>query len=330
MKRILAGFAYLFFIICASAQTTEMKKYQSEVFKTVKKDPSDTSAWDWKKGGMVNINIAQGSLSNWAAGGDNFSLSINSYINHYWLYKKKKINWDNNLDFNFGFVQTTSLGSRKNDDRLDFLSKYGYKLDSNRWYLSGLFNFRTQMFDGYTFPKGVQTFSSTFLSPAYVVLSMGFDYKPKPWLSIFMSPVTSRWIIVADEFLSNQGMYGVDSGKHFMNEVGAYATININKGLGKNVTYKGRLDLFSNYKQRPENLDLFMTNIFSFKINKYLSATYNLDIIYDDDVKLFGANKNSPGLQLKSLIGIGFLYQFVPTKKLVITQPKSSARAFIP
>jgi hypothetical protein len=43
------------------------------------------------------------------------------------------------------------------------------------------------------------------------------------------------------------------------------------------------------------------------KINKYFSATYSLDLIYDDNVRLFGANHNSPALQTKSLIGIGFL-----------------------
>jgi hypothetical protein len=67
------------------------------------------------------------------------------------------------------------------------------------------------------------------------------------------------------------------------------------------------MDLFSNYQNKPENVDIFMTNLFSFKINKFFSATYSLDLIYDDDIRLFGANKQSPGLQTKSLIGIGFL-----------------------
>jgi len=99
----------------------------------------------------------------------------------------------------------------------------------------------------------------------------------------------------------------VDSGKHSINEFGAFATVNYKKDFGKSITYKGRLDLFSNYRHKPENTDIFMTNYFSFKINKYFSATYNLDLIYDDDVKLFGKEGKSPALQLKSIIGIGFL-----------------------
>ena len=94
-----------------------------------------------------------------------------------------------------------------------------------------------------------------------------------------------------------------------INEFGAFASINYQKGMGKNVTYKGKLDLFSNYRHNPLNIDVFMTNFFSLKISKYFSVTYNLDLIYDDDVKLFGEQGKSPALQLKSIIGLGFLKQ---------------------
>jgi hypothetical protein len=67
------------------------------------------------------------------------------------------------------------------------------------------------------------------------------------------------------------------------------------------------MDLFSNYNLDPQNVDLFMTNQLAFKINKYFSATYSLDLIYDDNVRLFGLKNTSPALQTKSLIGIGFL-----------------------
>jgi hypothetical protein len=53
-----------------------------------------------------------------------------------------------------------------------------------------------------------------------------------------------------------------------------------------------------------------MTNTLSAKISKVLSATWSLDLIYDDDVKLFGDNKNSAALQVKSLVGVGLLVKF--------------------
>jgi hypothetical protein len=291
----------------AISQDIVVNKLRSETSRTIKKD-ADTSKWNWKRGGLLSVNMSQGSLSNWAAGGDNFSLSISSYFNFFYFYKKGRHSWDHNFDMNLGYVQTTSLGSRKNDDRLDYLSKYGYKLDTTgKWFISSLFNFRSQLFDGYTFSNNIATLSSSFLSPAYIILSVGFDYKPNSTLSVFMSPVTSRWTIVANNTLSQQGKYGVPPGKKSINEMGMFATVNYNNTIAKNITYKGRLDLFSNYNNKPQNIDLFMTNLFSFKINKYFSATYSLDMIYDDDVRLFGVNKNSPALQTKSQIGLGFL-----------------------
>jgi len=97
------------------------------------------------KGGVFSFTLSQGSLSNWASGGDNFSLAANSYLNYYLFYKNARHGWDNNVDLNLGYVNTTSSGGRKNDDRMDYLSKYGYKMDQHgKWYISGLFNFRSQ------------------------------------------------------------------------------------------------------------------------------------------------------------------------------------------
>ena len=61
-----------------------VKAIPTEIFRTVKKDPNDTLNWHWKRGGIVNVNFSQGTLSNWAAGGDNFTLAINSYTNYFY------------------------------------------------------------------------------------------------------------------------------------------------------------------------------------------------------------------------------------------------------
>ena len=68
------------------------------------------------------------------------------------FYKKNKSSWDNSLDLAYGIVNTTSLGSRKASDRIDFLSKYGYAL-SKKWNASALLNLRTQFAEGYAYSK---------------------------------------------------------------------------------------------------------------------------------------------------------------------------------
>src|SRR6059058_5427494 len=112
-------FLFLFFLflklIAAAQDDIPVKVVPTEIFRSVKKDPNDTLKWNWRRGGILNLNLAQGSLSNWAAGGDKFSLAITSYVNYFLLNKGKKHTWDNSLDFNFGFLKTSSLGNRKND-----------------------------------------------------------------------------------------------------------------------------------------------------------------------------------------------------------------------
>ena len=315
MKLALLSLTILISINCLKAQDASISTLKTEATsKTIKKEV-DTTHWKWKHGGLLSFSASQGSLTNWAAGGDNFSMAANGYFTYFLLFQDKHFNWDNNVNINLGYVQTTSLGSRKNDDRFDFLSKYGYKLDSSgKLLVSTLFNFRTQFFDGYTYNNNVAQFSSAFLSPAYMLFSLGIDWKPSNKFSAFISPVTSRTTFMKNDTLVLKGLYGVPVGSHDITQMGAFATFNYSNSFSKNITYKGRLDLFSDYQNKPQNVDVFMTNQFSFKINKYFSATYSLDLIYDDNVKLFGPNQNSPGLQSKSIIGIGFL-KVLDTKK---------------
>jgi len=306
-KLILLASIFVSLLVKAQDQTVSQLKNESD--KTIKKDPKDTINQVWKKGGIFSLNLSQGSLSNWAAGGDEFSLSLNAILSAYAFYKKDKHSWDNTVDINFGFLRTTSLGNRKNDDRFDIWSKYGYAL-SKKWNAAALFNFRTQFANGYTYSGTDKTFSSSFLSPAYLLLGLGLDYKPTENFSVYISPVTTRWVIVNDDTLSAKGLYGVTPGKNTREEFGAFLSAQFIKALSKAVVYKGRLDLFSNYKHNPEKIDVFMTNLFSVKLSKVLAATWNVDFVYDDDVRLFGDDGKSPAWQIKSLVGLGLLVKF--------------------
>ena len=308
MKQILL-LAGLFAVLPSLAQDPTVQKLRTESEKTVKKDPKDTIDKIWKAGGLYNLNVSQSSLSNWAAGGDEFSISINSVLNLYAFYKKGKHNWDNTFDFSLGYVNTTGLGSRKNDDRFDLLSKYGYEL-APKWNLAALFNMRSQFFKGYTYPEDIKTYVSDFFAPAYILLGIGIDFKPVQEFSIYLSPATARWVIVSDEELSNSGAYGVTPGETSLFEFGAFFTINYLKQLNDNLAYKGRLDLFSNYLKNPENIDVNMTNMLSVKLTDVLAATWGVDIIYDDDVKIFGPNQNAPRTQVKSVVGLGLQVKF--------------------
>jgi len=292
-----------------NAQDATIRKLQVESLRPVKKYVPDSLIKKWKSGGNYTLTVGQGSLSNWAAGGDQFSFTLNTILQLFSYYRKGRNSWDNTLDIFFGYINTTSLGSRKNDDRFDLISKYGYSLNK-KINLATLFNVRSQFIPGYTYPNNVKTFASTFLSPGYVIFSQGLDFRPSKQFSVFFSPITARWVIVTNETLSNRGEYGVKSRSKSIGQFGAFGTFTVEKNFNKKVLYKARIDLFSNYQRKPQNIDLFVTNVLTTKIGKNLALSWNVDLIYDDDVRLFGPKKTSPGLQAKSIIGFGLQVKF--------------------
>jgi len=315
MKKILLSAFLVSFVFTTVlyAQDPTVSEMRDAAGRAITKDPNDTIPQVWKKGGLFSVNVNQGALSNWAAGGDKSSLSVAALLNLYAFYKKDRHIWDNTLDIAYGFVNTTSLGSRKADDRFDFLSKYGYQLGKGNWYASALFNFRTQLSKGYAYPKDQdKILTSNFLSPAYILLSPGVTYQPNENFSVSLSPATARWTIVNDDGLSDAGAFGVDPGEKVKTEFGAFASVNYKANISENASYVGRLDLFSNYLNNPQNIDLYMTNMLLVKVNKLITVSLSLDMIYDDDVKTIDADGNprGPKLQLKELMGIGLSYRF--------------------
>ena len=297
-------FVALFFCKISVAQLGTISVLKKELDKHLLNKYTDSSLNNWDQGVLYNLSVAQASLANWSAGGDDFSMSLSSIFNAHANYKKDKHNWDNMFDFNLGYVNSSSLGSRKNDDRFDLLSKYGYSLNDHINF-TGLLNLRSQLFNGYTYEDGKANYASSFFAPGYFLSSIGLDFKKSQKFSVFASPVTTRWVIVRDTALSNKGLYGVTPGEKSNLEFGSFVTLNYLKDIAKNISLKTRLDLFSNYRRNPKNVDLFMTNFLSVSLTKIIALTWEVDFIYDDDLKLFGKDNTSPALQFKSLVGIG-------------------------
>lgn len=306
----------LVFCCCSKSQAQDdipVRQLPNEIFRTVAaKNTKDTVQWLWKHGGSSTVNYSQTNQTNWAAGGDRTAMSLTAYINAFLLYKKDRYYWDNNIDINVGYLYTTSNGGRKNADKFDYLTKSGYRFDSSgKLSLSLLVNPRSQFFVGRTYySKDSSIISSSFLSPLYLTSSIGLDYQPTSDFSIFLSPISSRLTGILNPNVSQLGLYGVAKGKRLYSELGAFSSISFHKTVLKNIDYKGRLDVFSNYLGKPLNLNIYNTNIVTFKVNKIISATYSLTMIYDDAVKLFGPNNDSPGLQLQSILGIGVALPF--------------------
>jgi len=104
-----------------SAQDKDVQKLKNESKRDIKKDEKQKEGWT--KGGVFALNISQGSSHNWAAGAEKFSFSLNGLLNTYAYLKRERNSWDNTVNMQYGMVNTTSQGTRKNDDRFDLLSR---------------------------------------------------------------------------------------------------------------------------------------------------------------------------------------------------------------
>jgi hypothetical protein len=284
--------------------------------------PVDSSSW--ATGGTTALNFSQVYLQNWAAGGQS-SVSATALVQLFANYKRENMSWDNTLDLAYGLLRQGDEGIViKTDDRIDFMSKYGKKA-SEKWYYSGLVNFRTQFAPGYQIVGGVPDQSniiSDLLAPAYTLAALGMDFKPSPKFTAFISPVTYKLTIVMNDSLAGVGAFGVTPGENFRSEIGGYVRMGYTNDIMENVNLTTRIDLFSNYMNNPQNIDINWEMLISMKVNKFLSATIGTQLLYDHDVILQkkdpvvndeGITVDSgrgPGVQFKEVLGIGISYKF--------------------
>jgi hypothetical protein len=278
---------------------------------------TDTEKDGWKKGGIVSVGFSQVSLTNWSAGGEN-NVSVNALINLFGNYRKGKSTWDNNLDLGYGIIRQSDSDFIKSDDRIDFSSKYGREAFKDI-YWAALLNYKTQFNTGYDYPDFpntvIKTKISDFMAPAYIIGAIGLDYKPNDKLTVFVAPVTSKTTIVNSKVLSNTGKFGVEPGETIRYEFGGYLKAVYKTDIVKNVSLLTKLDLFSNYIEHPERIDVNWEVLIAMKINKFLTTTISTHLIYDDDTDIAWEEDNGkahlgPKTQFKEVLNIGISCKF--------------------
>ncbi len=291
-----------------------------DTFRAVeKKGRADEAPENWLIDGIYNLAIAQTTLTNWAAGGNN-NLNITGVVRQRAIKSFNGWKWFNLLEANLGYNFQEDV-TIKTDDRLEFTTRLDRSLGESKWNLSVFGNFRTQFADGFRNPQDSIRIS-TFMAPAYVSYGLGLTNTGIKNLSIYFSPVQVKQTFVLDDslFKGNQFFDNTIPNVSLMNrggfrtEMGAFLEFIYKKRFQENVELFSRLNLFSNYLDRPQNIDVNWDNIIVFKLYKYLSVSFQLQMIYDDDVLVkdtSGDGKaNAPALQLRQLLGLGLTYSF--------------------
>jgi len=288
MKKQLWAICFLAVVVSAQAQDT---------------DEEDKPKDGWSASGNVSFLLNQAAFSNWIAGGEN-NISGTLGLNYDFNYKKGDWNWDNKIIAAYGLVKTEgSEFIKKTDDRLEFNSLLGKKAGNN-WFYSAFLNFRTQFDKGFTFSEDpdtgeeIRTEQTRFFSPAYLQIGPGFLWKKNDNLKVNLAPATSRFIFVNRDFtLPDAAYFGVEEGKSMRFEFGASVSAYYKFNLMENVSFENILNLYTNYLEEGQNVDLdYQLNIVM-KINKYLSTNLAVQTIYDD---------NAIGrLQVRQVFGLG-------------------------
>ncbi len=282
MKKTLLSLVLLFAMITVKAQETE---------------PDTTKIWTKK--GTISLLFNQSAYNKQWLGGGTSNIAGNFNLNYDFNYKKGDVVWDNKLITAYGLTKIKGDDQiAKTDDRLELNSLWGKKAKGD-WYYSLFFNFKTQMDAGYD-KNNLKI--SHFFSPAYTQFGPGILWKKSNNLSVNFSPATAKLILVHDHFTEFGPSFGVLQGDSSRFEFGASISANYKFYVMANVSIENRLNLYSNYLDNPQNVDIDYQMNLVMKINKYLSANVALRTIYDDN--------SVKAVQVSEVFGIGVNYGF--------------------
>jgi len=262
----------------------------------------------WSYLGTGKMDIAQVWIDQWAKGGEN-SITTLFILNFQANYARKKVKWNNDFEYRYGFIRPGDKPLRKNEDKIKINSILNYYA-FNKFYYGFTVTGLSQFFKGYQYINdSTRKVVSDYLSPLYFTAALGLNYLPIKQLSVFFSPLTDKIIYVNDTVSVNQTTYGVPVGKKMKTEPGLIIKSVLNWNINKNINVLSKLDLFTRYTDlKKYNVD--WENTLTFKFTNLLQATLNTHLIYDPDVLIKqsdGSSKQS--VQFKEVFSIGFFYK---------------------
>ena len=272
---------------------------------------------NWKTTGKISFLMNQSSFSNWQPGGDN-AFSGNVSLNYDFNYSKNGWVFDNKLIASLGINAIEGEDTKKTDDRFEFNSILG-KQFTKTWNFSFFANFKTQFVNGYDYDDdflgdNLAFPTSGFMKPGYLSFGPGFFWKKSDNLSVNIAPITSKFTFLTGEvFTLNDDKtqyessndietYGVKPGESVRYEFGLNMRGYYRVDLMKNINMENILTIFSDYIEKPQNVDFDYTMHLVMKINDVFSTNLTVQTVYDDNAY--------SALQVRQTFGVGISYNF--------------------
>ncbi|WP_103866258.1 DUF3078 domain-containing protein [Aquimarina sp. I32.4] len=282
----------------------------------------------WTRGGNISFLFNQSAFNaNWQAGGTS-NIAGNLSLSYDMNYRKGDITWDNKILADYGLTKLKDQEfTRKTNDRFEFNSLVGKQIKESLWYYSFFLNFKTQFDKGYEFgeenivdqntgnvigTREIRTEKTHIFSPAYLQFGPGMLWKKSDNLKVNIAPATARFIFIDSDFTdinnpnnlldADNEYFGVEANETSRFEFGASLNGYAKFDIMKNVSIENILNLYSNYLEDPQNIDIDYTANVVMTINKYLSTNFTFQAIYDDNA--------SQGFQIREVFGLGVNYGF--------------------
>lgn len=305
---------------CHYLKNNFMKKLLLSIFflsgfiVNAQEEQEETPPNGWNSEGEIQLLFNQSAFNKEWSGGGTSSMAANLILDYNKNYRQGDFTWDNKFLANYGLTKLKGDEfTRKTSDRLEINSIAGKQLENSNWYYSFFANFRTQFGKGYVYSTDPETNLETrsetthFLSPAYLQFGPGMMWKKSDALWFNLAPATARFIFVDSDFTTVPGYvdgayYGVDQGERSRFELGASVSAYSKYEIMTNVTMEHNLSLYSNYLDKPGNIDIDYLFNLDMAINKFLSANLIFQAIYDDNT--VGA------FQIREVFGAGLTYTF--------------------
>lgn len=284
-------------------------------------DKKEPPKQGWTKAGDISLLFNQSAFNAEWMGGGTSNYSGNIKLTYDFNYRKDKLTWDNRILGDYGITKNRGEDfSKKTNDRLELNSILGREIDDTNWYYSFFLNFKTQFASGYEYDeddagKDIRTETTHFMSPGYLQFGPGILWKKNDNLKVNIAPAAAKLIFVSDRFTEvdktdsalldayNENKYfGVDANKTMRFEFGASISAYAKFDIMANISAENILNLYSNYLEDPQNVDIDYTLNLILKVNRYISTNLTFQAIYDDNAV--------KGFQIREALGVGVTYGF--------------------
>ncbi len=244
--------------------------------------PTETETTDeapnpWEKSWVLSLAGNQANYNDWSPGGVNSSAFVASSLFRA-KYTGTKFSNTTRVNLRFGQVNQEGSGIEKTEDMIRIVNKTDYFLHTGMWSAFVEIAFKTQFTEGFDASSG--DLISDFLSPGYFTESLGLSYQPNDDFNAQLGLGLKQTLVEADGL---DDLYGLKEDQDIRSEGGLTFALQYKKEIFKNFTYETELKTFTNLLIPFKSTDLNMTNIFTGKINSFLTSTLEWSFIYDDD-----------------------------------------------